>query len=308
MEESFAEPLTFGSSLPSCRIRSTLEPTLRSRACMLDNTKEIHSRVSEVHCTICCKGWKVSRGTKVQTWSSLVTDTHWEQDLGQSDRTVGGRTDGRTSTTNNSWSLPAHTKRNTIRVHLLLCSFFAFPTTTTQWTSSYWSEFAAEGGFCCSNKSYFRSVVLLSLASLFALCCLLHGIFIKTHEIIWNYWCNYSANEAPKCQDFYCSRICCTCIVIDYWPQYVTSFEVSCLVVSRLEHKTTMELVKWPYMWLFMESCEGNKNVWCEGTLIIEKKSWCIKSDLHIMFREVKTNNLPIILLILWGRHVHKIT
>jgi len=95
MEESFAEPLISVSSLPSCRIRSTLEPTSRSRACKLGNTEEIHSRFSEVHCTICCKGWKVSRGTKVQTWSSLVTNTHWEQDLGQPDRTVGGRTDGR---------------------------------------------------------------------------------------------------------------------------------------------------------------------------------------------------------------------
>jgi hypothetical protein len=151
MEESFAEPLTFVSSLPSCRIRSTLEPTLRSRACMLDNTKEIHSRVSEVHCTICCKGWKVSRGTKVQTWSSLVTDTHWEQDLGQPDRTVGGQTN--VYDEEQLVASTAHTKHNTIRAQLLLCSFFASPTTTTRCTSSSRTEFAAEGGFCCSTSS-----------------------------------------------------------------------------------------------------------------------------------------------------------
>ncbi len=52
MEESFAAPLISVSSLPSCRIRSTLQPTSRSRACELGNTEErhreeIHSRFSE---------------------------------------------------------------------------------------------------------------------------------------------------------------------------------------------------------------------------------------------------------------------
>jgi hypothetical protein len=50
----------------------------------------------------------------------------WEQDLGQPDRTVGGRTDGRTSTTKNSRSLPPHTQNATPFVHtFLLCTFFA---------------------------------------------------------------------------------------------------------------------------------------------------------------------------------------
>jgi hypothetical protein len=51
----------------------------------------------------------------------------WEQDLGQPDRTVGGRTDGRTDVYDEEQSVAstAHTKRNTIRAHLLLCSFFA---------------------------------------------------------------------------------------------------------------------------------------------------------------------------------------
>ncbi len=52
MEESFVVPLISVSSLPSCRIRSTLQPTSRSRACELGNTEErhreeIHSRFSE---------------------------------------------------------------------------------------------------------------------------------------------------------------------------------------------------------------------------------------------------------------------
>jgi hypothetical protein len=51
----------------------------------------------------------------------------WEQDLGQPDRTVGGRTDGRTDVYDEEQSVAstAHTKRNTIRAHLLLCSFLA---------------------------------------------------------------------------------------------------------------------------------------------------------------------------------------
>jgi hypothetical protein len=43
----------------------------------------------------------------------------WEQDLGQPDRTVGGRTDGRTSTTKNSRSLPPHTQNATPFVHTI---------------------------------------------------------------------------------------------------------------------------------------------------------------------------------------------
>jgi hypothetical protein len=79
----------------------------------------------------------------LQKWRKLVTNfffvflitgttnyqvvvVTWEQDLGQPDRTVGGRTDGRTSTTKNSRSLPPHTQNATPFVHtFLLCSFFA---------------------------------------------------------------------------------------------------------------------------------------------------------------------------------------
>jgi hypothetical protein len=42
VEESFTAPLISVSSVPSCRIRSTLQPTSRSRACELGNTKERH--------------------------------------------------------------------------------------------------------------------------------------------------------------------------------------------------------------------------------------------------------------------------
>jgi hypothetical protein len=48
------------------------------------------------------------------------------------------------------------------------------------------AEFAIEGGFCCSNESYFRSVVLMSLASLSVLCCLLPGCPLATHFVFPN--------------------------------------------------------------------------------------------------------------------------